>query len=373
MNIHNNTQRIAFLDFMRIIAFIGVVIGHKGMPNLGTFLNDPSMPATLIYMVRYVALFCESGAAPVAIFFFTSGYIITHVLQSESPGEFAIKRAFRIYPLFVFVVLAEALMRFFVDSTPILPLSILAPQLLLVGDLFGTPYALAGVEWTLRIEIAFYAFMAVAKTVGLMRSSIWLLCAFVLATVALATISPFPNFVGAFYGYLTSFGPFLFIGSIIYLAERKLVCGKLCLLSIAFIFVICLFSIAEDQPRFKDSQFPILALTIFGAAWMFRKHLTAGPIVRLLSGLTYAVYLLHNWLWTYIDQVMTAFGLPGEYREIQIFTIVLAAAYLLHITVEQYGIGLGRTAIHKLRAFRFNQAPVSETATEAEINRSFPA
>ncbi len=38
-------------------------------------------------------------------------------------------------------------------------MSVLIPQLLLVGNFFNTPYSLNGVEWTLRIEVFFYIFM----------------------------------------------------------------------------------------------------------------------------------------------------------------------------------------------------------------------
>lgn len=74
------------------------------------------------------------------------------------------------------VVILEWVMWNNLNGVPFPPLSILIPQILLMGDFFQTPHTLAGVEWTLRIEVMFYAFMALLKTVGLFNKQQWMPC-----------------------------------------------------------------------------------------------------------------------------------------------------------------------------------------------------
>jgi peptidoglycan/LPS O-acetylase OafA/YrhL len=171
------------------------------------------------------------------VFFFTSGYIITHVLQAETTIEFLIKRVFRIYPLYIFAVLTEVFLGSMVHGVGLPPLSILIPRLLLLGDFFDTGYSLGGVDWTLRIEIMFYVFMAALKSTGLLKRSDWLPAVFVLCTGVLHMVGPFPVFAGWSNGYFTLYGPFLFIGSVIYLAEHQIARKKYCIASIVLIFL----------------------------------------------------------------------------------------------------------------------------------------
>jgi peptidoglycan/LPS O-acetylase OafA/YrhL len=342
-------------------AALDVVVGHKVITRLEGFGDDPTVQSTLRYLAQGIAYFCHGGAAPVVIFFFTSGYIITHVLRSETPGEFAIKRAFRIYPLFMFAVLAEIILGAVVNGTPVPSPSILIPRLLLIGDFFNTPYALGNVEWSLRIELMFYIFMAISKRAGLMSSPNLLVGTFTLATVILAIAPPFPHFAGWTDGYLSFMGPMLFIGSIIYLYERKLATGKTCLLAVGIILFTILCSMANLQGGLRNNNFVAVSLGVFGAAWLFRARLEGGYIVRLLSDLTYAVYLIHNWLWNYIDQLMRTLAFPPDHRNTQIMAVIFVVSYLLHVTVEKYGIRAGRIIIGMMRA----KKPVRQMATVA--------
>ena len=142
------TGRIVFLDYMRVFAFVSVLIGHKLTPQLQAFIADGSQHATLRLFAELLYPLCMGGAAGVVVFFLTSGYIITHVLQIESPLEFMLKRFFRIYPLYMVAVILEWVMWHHLNGASFPPLTTLIPQLLLIGDFFQTPHTLAGVEWT---------------------------------------------------------------------------------------------------------------------------------------------------------------------------------------------------------------------------------
>jgi len=122
-------------------------------------------PAIIAALHSFIQKSHGSGtiAVCVIVFFLTSGYIITHVLQNETTSEFMVKRIFRIYPLYIFAVIVETLLARIVDGVALPGIGTLIPRLLLMGDFFGTPLALTGVEWTLRVEVCFYFYMALLR------------------------------------------------------------------------------------------------------------------------------------------------------------------------------------------------------------------
>ena len=85
------------------------------------------------------------------------------MLTNETAVIFIIRRVFRIYPIYIVAVFIQIMAT---NGGKFSELTILIPQILLIGDFFGTLYTLAGVEWTLRVEIIFYLFMVVIKASG---------------------------------------------------------------------------------------------------------------------------------------------------------------------------------------------------------------
>lgn len=281
-------ERILFLDFLRIFAFLSVLVGHLFYIELTSQSNNPQQHDTIRSLLKFALPFFHAGAG-VIVFFLVSGYIITHILQTESPIEFAIKRVFRIYPLYIFTVLSTYLIAW----EPI-DFSILIPQLLLMGDLFETPYALAGIEWTLRVEIMFYVIMALLKTVGLMDAyKKFLPWAFLTIIVAVHHFGPFPNWNDATRASYSIGFQFLFLGAVFYLREKN---------QIKTWFLLLFGTVAMYQyfhltrlyiPYLLNDNYASLALMLFVLFWLLRKQLKPHKHVLLLSNLTYAVYLTH--------------------------------------------------------------------------------
>lgn len=335
-------NRIDFLDFMRIFAFLSVLVGHKFYMALSALANDPSNHLSIRTLIEMLLPLCMGGAAGVIVFFFTSGYIIAHVLRAETTTEFLTKRILRIYPLYVVAGLLEVYLDWQLRDGILPPVSVWLPRVLLLGDLFGTPYALAGVEWTLRIEVTFYVFMAALKAIGLLEKPAWLPLLFLCCVALLYMVEPFPQFDGGFKGYLTIYSPFLLIGVLLYLAEHRLASPLHCMGVTALAMLASLMLVAKIQPFWKESHYAVLALLVFSSAWWFRGRLVAGPIVRLLLSLTYSIYLLHNWIWPYLSMLAEWLGASGVSRELLVLLMLFSMCYLLHRIVERPSIRLGR-------------------------------
>lgn len=344
-------QRIVFLDFLRIFAFASVLAGHKFYLQSLALLNDESAHGTLRSIMGILVHFIAGGGAGVVVFFLVSGYIITHVLQKERPLDFFIKRIFRIYPLLMAAVLLEALYKYiYADVVP--DPAILIQHLLLIGDFFGTHYALAGVEWTLRVELMFYVFMLLVKSAGLIdKFKIALPWVLVAATYTLGYFAPFPDNGYWAHGYFTIYGTFLFLGSMWYLREKKEISLTFFLIYVGYVLLQHYQLIAAHQTYWLKAPFATLAVALFFIAWQFRNSLTITPLIMLLSELTYAVYLFHHWLWDPIKLgIVNKLSFTLVHPKIQILIILLIFCYLMVIFVERPGIKIGSRVLKSIKA-----------------------
>jgi peptidoglycan/LPS O-acetylase OafA/YrhL len=337
-----NRARIEFLDYMRVFAFISVLVGHKLLTPVIDFAADDSHHSTLRWIAEVVVDLCVGGGAGVTVFFLTSGYIITHVVRGDAPTDFLIKRFFRIYPLYVFAVLLETILNRMVHGIPIDGLAVMIPRLLLLGDFFGTPYALAGVEWTLRLEVMFYLYMAVLRVLHVFSYPRAVPLFYLVTAAAMAMLPPFPSGYGWSDGYVSIFLPYLFIGSLLYLQEQRLISKPSWAAASGALFIISLVLFGEIQPRWNGADFPVLAVAIFWVAWALRGTLAGSPVLRLLSDLTFSVYLFHNWLWSYIGQALTALHVAVLPQNLQILVVLFVACYLSYRYIELPGIRMGR-------------------------------
>lgn len=340
-----NNNRVAFLDYLRIFAFVSVLIGHKFYGYVLGLSNDASVHATPRLMASWLLPFFYGGGAGVVVFFMVSGYIITHVLQTEQTIEFLIKRIFRIYPLYIVAVSAQYIALTITGHAP--GLSILFSQLLLVGDIMGTPYSLNGVEWTLRVEVVFYIFMAILSSLGLIvNNKRSLPYALLITTLICGFIAPIPSIDIWSKGYLTIYGPFLLLGSMFYLFEKHKVGISFLMFSILVVFYNYYKLIAIFQKGWLNDHFAILAFFVFLLSWAFRKHLKVTPLILLLSEMTYAVYLFHNWFFDYVKKSLDYFNVSFINSEILSLIALLLACYFMVRFVEKPGIKLGRTVLN---------------------------
>jgi peptidoglycan/LPS O-acetylase OafA/YrhL len=335
-------MRIPFLDWLRIFAFTSVLIGHKYLDVIDSAIADPHVHSTAKLILGLSQPLLFEGGAGAVVFLMISGYIITHVLMRESSIEFLIKRIFRIYPLYLTAVILHNL---FLMQDPGYSIiwGNLIPQLMLIGDFVGVPYALSGVEWTLRIEIVFYLFMAVVK---MDNSAIpfagkrYVSLLFV-SVACIPLFPPFPSQITAlFTDYFFLYAPFLFVGSAFYLLEINKMSRTCFSIFVALVFSVHFHEVMVYQPKWGSAHFAILAFMIFGISWYFRAHFESGKIVMLISNLTYSIYLFHNW---FFDFILRSDGLRPY-----VLIILFGFCFLCHILIEKPGISLGKRVLKLL-------------------------
>jgi len=335
-------NRIIFLDYLRVFAFLSVLIGHKLFAEISNIINlYPSTHITQQYLINFFSSMFQGGGAGVIVFFMISGYIILHVINYENPVEFIIKRFFRIYPLLILAIILEAILWYSLNSQPINYSNILL-QASLFGDFFNTPYSLAGVEWTLRVEIIFYLLMAVVSFFGLQNRGYTLLALFLVVTIFLKSLAPFPSEL--FVGYFTIYFPFLFLGSVIYLFEQKKINLISLVLFVMFIFQNYFNMIDEFQKAWLTSNFALVGFILFIIIWLNKNkfnNIYLNKYVIFASTLTYSVYLFHNYLWFFI----------AEYFKVEnkliIFLILIIFCFIVVQLIEKPMNKMGKVIAHK--------------------------
>jgi len=335
-------HRLVFLDYLRIFAFGSVLVGHKFWEPLWAAVSAPDSPwhwpAWLLWpWVRF-------GGVGVLVFFLVSGYIITHVLRRERTAEFLVKRAFRIYPLYGVAVLGEAAWLAAQGQAP--DARTVLWQLTLLGDWAGTPYALGslGVEWTLRIELMFYLLMALLKAGGLLdwRGGAGLPWLYALLAAALWAAGPWPTHTDWARGYVSLYFPCLLLGSAIQLGERGAVrWGVVAALGV-LVVVLQYAGLHRWQPGLAKAHLAPFALALFLLLWAGRRRLPAPAWVPWLSGLTYAVYLFHNWVFDIVRDAAQGWGWPVAWARLLALVVLLALCAALARGVERPAIRLGR-------------------------------
>lgn len=168
-------------------------------------------------------------------------------------------------------------------------------RIFLVGDLFGIPYGLGNVEWTLRIEIYFYIFMALAKYTKLIYNSLFPVN-FVIISLLFLINDPIPFFYESFQGYISLYLPLLFIGSLFYTVKFSRKSRFLSLISIFLIYIIHVQNLINFEKSYIYFQFLHVGFLVWFVAWYVRDLFTVNRIITFLSNLTFSVYLFHNWM-----------------------------------------------------------------------------
>jgi peptidoglycan/LPS O-acetylase OafA/YrhL len=177
----NHERRLAWLDALRGFAALCVVFDH------GSTL--------LLLPVRsFLYQWLNLGQYGVFVFFLVSGYIVPASLERKgSVRGFWISRAFRLYPMFLLVLVLSAVAHATGHGT--VANAGTHPVAAVLGWLFMMQNLAAGlnvpvVTWTLSYEMVFYLLLAGLFSWGVHRRSGWYATAFAVGAVALGGVLP---------------------------------------------------------------------------------------------------------------------------------------------------------------------------------------
>lgn len=307
-----------------------------------------------------------NGSLGVSLFFVLSGYLITTLLLREkerngrvSFGQFYLRRAFRILPLYyvALTIFSILVLTFGLGSRP----QEFSGRLINFLT-FTNEFASGGTfghSWTLGIEEKFYLVWPILMFVLPITRSRQLAAAALLVLVT-GTLAFLP--VTAYSGMYTA----LIVGALVALSmHRRKTFGIAAWLSkpapsfAALLLTAFVLSISSDSK--VQVFFPLTAAVTFpaiilGNSWISRT-LNFRPI-RRLGIISYAVYLFHPLCIEVVDRVLA----PGQdnvlMQLLRLFLIIclsVAIAEVMNRSVEKPMIKLGRR-IARTREWRVQAA-----------------
>ncbi|MBP2706430.1 acyltransferase [Microbispora sp. RL4-1S] len=201
-------SRANAFNLLRLLGALAVIVEHSWVLSGH---GSPLYPASGIGV----------GGIGVGVFFLISGYLISESwLSDPSPRRYAVRRALRIYPAYLVVIVASVLIlgpiattlpvgdyfsRWGTWSYLIRGLTVFPVGYELPGLFEGLPYprAVNGSLWTIPVEVLCYIGVALLGRWGLLRRRA-VLVALIVAALAIATAVHLTGYVGGLVPFLLS-------------------------------------------------------------------------------------------------------------------------------------------------------------------------
>ncbi len=316
-------NRSLSLDVIRILATISVVVGHLFYDVVPSFL----LP------------FTKFGGFGVSLFFLLSGYLVTSsVLKNPIWSSFLTIRSFRILPAYYLAFVLYSTLKVLDGSSYTFNETLM--YLTLSGYVVQLEPTLMGVEWTLRIEVLFYALavaclyihQVVATKLRLQRFH-GIVC---LLAIQLSMLAVTPYLVGD--QRPSTFGQCIIIGILIRTTEKYSFPWKYAILLTSLLIAETTLHIGID--KFDNIPFFALATVVVLVlkSMNIRLSSTLSIIVTVAANCTYSIYLYHNW-------ALRQFLKMSHWSFIAIL-VFLILTYLTYQLIERPLNNLGRKLAH---------------------------
>lgn len=330
-------ERLAPLDLLRVAAALAVVAFHYLFRGAaGDPMLDVAYPA-----LAPIAIY---GYLGVNLFFLISGFVIAWSAEGRDGIGFAIARFARIYPGFVASMTVTFAVLLFAND-PRWPVDVeqFLANLFVLSPALGQPFV-DGVYWSIVLELVFYGWVALALLLGVFDR--WKL-QLVAGWLAVCAFNEF--YVGSGAArllFITEFGPWFAGGVLVHhVFSRGWSPTAAFLLAAAFALSCAMLPITAGwmQATYGTSlgQDALISANVvihllLPAAIAARRHVPASPLVVMLGGLTYPLYLLHqNIGYVAINALSPAVG--ASLAALIALAIVCLASWLVWRHVEMPG------------------------------------
>lgn len=341
------------LNLLRGIAALMVVWAHL----VGYYLEVTDRSWLPFYAVhRFVevpmGIVENFGYLGVALFFFISGFVITHAGSREMSTEFILKRVLRIYPPLIFAILLVLFLAWFtggpitgVNGGPLTFLDLLS-NFSLANYTFQPRSVLLTVAWTLAVEMMFYLFMWATR--GLLAKRAWLVSPIILAAIAVLLATSGLTSSGYVLALTAVNVPLLVIGQACYLVATKRIPLWLAAVYSAIGWLLYIWGTERLNPGqlVEGNLYPsnvVIAFLLFLVAVLAEGRLRPSKIMGVVAKRSYSLYLVHASLGLTILGTFNAYtSLPYTFTLLVALIAVTIVTEISYRFVEKPSIELGR-------------------------------
>lgn len=317
------------LQVLRAVAAL-MVVAHHISSGVSVFVH-PVHPA--------VAGLLDYGFLGVDLFFVLSGFIITHVHFTDSPGlssaaRFVRRRVFRIYPPYVPIALAM------VGVLMLAPgVSHAERDISLASSLFLVPSAGAPalyVAWTLIHEMLFYT---IFLSFYVSRRALWVALALWVMAIILADWLQMAVDSGRYYFGLLNLE--FMVGILVALASRHLDLSRggvaRVLTGLAVMATALYFIPSNNSQTWSRVVFAAgVGLVLLQMVATDRRSPVSWPAVLLLIGnASYSIYLVHGPLVSVMSRAASGLGSHWPLVFAAQFLVCLCAGILYYLMIEK--------------------------------------
>lgn len=365
------------LTWLRGIAALLVIVSHC--------VRTTETPYSSIDSPSDIILFnsLDLGSFAVTLFFCLS--VATLYLNHKNDktladtASFIVKRIFRIYPAFIFAILAYVLLGniyvewygepkgIWIDSIALPYSSVdVFTHLFILYDLIGNPYIINGAFWSLPVEFRYYLLFPVA--LFLMRksgpTSVMALALLLACSVYFMPWKPsMPHFfllAPSFFGGM--------LAAYIYERNGKPLKYSLLIISIGLVLASLVWVFRDDLPNqykaLRYYNFNILLCIIIVYFSLRTNVINYNMKIRsalgFLGNVSYSLYLLHQLVLTFVFIMCMKIGITGDAKILFIFPITVAVSLLFawasYKFIEKPGVRLGRYIIERYKIIKTGKA-----------------
>ncbi len=349
-------DHIVFIDFLRGGAALVVAAFHSQIHGVFGYPAVEIPVDSLTY--RFIYGDFGAGVFAVALFFMVSGFLIPSTL--ERPGatvaDFAIRRFFRLYPLYWLSLLAMVLLGPFLFHIDPFPIKHILWNTTMLQGFAGMPDVI-GVYWTLQIEVVFYILCAILFALGWNRFYRTQIVLSIVAAIACGLARFLLNRALPVALFLALC--LMFLGNLLRHLSRE---NRSLRSYFIFAILIAAAVVPTCKLSYKDRWLMYTlsywaALICFTLAYLargaFERTQFSVRICTLLGCITYGAYLFHSFIAIPIAAALHWPGHIGSILRVGIGVVATAAISVVLFTfVEQPCIELGRILSKPFRGTR---------------------
>lgn len=355
------SERIVFAHLLRGVGAVSVLISHYvgifwiAHPEISALMGVPVVPdfPSLDFPFSVIGDNCIIfGQFGVGVFFLVSGLVIPFSIESATRVDFLVRRAMRIYPVYIVGFSLVVLSLYALASYTGVPFKFsLADIVAHFGVITRGPLGvdrIDGISWTLEVEIYFYLVMCVLGAYVLkFRVQQYIAAAVVIAIAAALAMKS----AGYLIGVQVGSGLLLLLGIAYYSVMKQRIGVKdfwiFQVVVIALLMLLWLGFARFSVYTMRWLGGYLLAVAVFHTCYVLRQKITANLLLSHLSDISYPLYVVHALFGYAIMYVFVDLGFGFGAAVAAASVAAYAAALLIHLLVEKPAMDWAKTGRRK--------------------------